>query len=133
MNKELLTNLFSTDKELLNTYHILAPASAEICAERTLKDLTDAKVEVHLIKKNNEVIGYYGIERNFFLTGFFLTPENRSKSMVELFWKKVESHFTSNYAVCLYTKNIRAMNFMNKKTNEKHVVDNDTVLFTVRR
>ena len=132
MNKELMTKLFSTDKDLLDTYHILAPNSAEVCAEKTLKDLQDSNVEIHLIEKNNEVIGYYGIEGNAFLTGFFLTPENRDAATIELFWKKVEKHFKKDYLVALYAKNTRAINFMNKKTQHKHVI-NDVVLFTVRR
>ena len=64
MNKEQLAELFSTDKELLSIYHILAPNTAEICAERTLNDLKEANVEIHLIEQDNEVIGYYGIEKN---------------------------------------------------------------------
>ena len=54
MNKELMTKLFSTDQVLLDSFHILAPNSAEVCAERTFKDLEDNKVTTYLIRKNNE-------------------------------------------------------------------------------
>jgi len=133
MTKELLAKLFSTDSDLLSKYHILAPNSAEVCAERTFKDLQDSKVVVHLIEQNGEVIGYYGIEGTAFLTGFFLTPENRTSSMIELFWRRVEKHFDKDYFVGLYTKNTRAIDFMNKKTTEKYETKNDVVLFKVRR
>lgn len=133
MDKELLTKLFRTDSELLSKYHILAPNSAEVCAERTLKDLNDSNVEIHLIKQNNEVIGYYGIEGSSFLTGFFLTPEFRTPAVVELFWGRVEQHFEKDYFVGLYTKNTRAIKFMNKKTTDKYETKNDIVLFKVRR
>lgn len=133
MNQELLTKLFATDPELLSKYHILAPNSAEVCAERTFKDLQDSKVVVHLIEQNGEVIGYYGIEGTAFLTGFFLTPENRTPAMIELFWGKVNKHFNKDYFVGLYTKNTRAIKFMNKKTTEKYETKSDIVLFKVRR
>ena len=133
MNKELMTKLFSTDKALLESFHIIAPNSAENCAARTFKDLEDNNVVTYLIEKNNEVIGYYGIEGSAFLTGFFLTPENRDRATIDLMWKKIESHFPGNFLTCLYTKNTRAIDFMTKKTPEMHKVGNDVVLFTVRR
>jgi hypothetical protein len=133
MNQDLLIKLFATDSELLSKYHILAPNSAEVCAERTFNDLQESKVQVHLIEQNGEVIGYYGIEGTAFLTGFFLTPENRTPAMIELFWRRVEKHFDKDYFVGLYTKNTRAINFMNKKTTEKYETKNDVVLFKVRR
>lgn len=132
MNKELLTELFATDVDLLTKYHILAPNSAEVCAERTLKDLEDSKVVIHLIEKNDKVIGYFGIEGTAFLTGFFLTPENRDGATIELFWRRVDSHFNKDYFVGVYPKNTRAMNFLNKKTDIKYEV-NDAVFFKVRR
>lgn len=134
MTKELMIELFSTDQELLSTYHIEAPNTAEVCAERTWKDLQDSDVELHLIEKNGKVIGYYGIERSPMqcLTGFFLTPENRNAAMIELFWGKVNQHFDSDYFVGLYSKNTRAIDFMNKKTQTKYEVDN-IVLFKVKR
>lgn len=133
MNQELLAKLFATDSDLLSKYHILAPNSAEVCAERTMNDLINADVKIHLIEKNNEVIGYYGIEGVAFLTGFFLTPENRTPAMIELFWRRVEKHFDKDYFVGLYTKNTRAIKFMNKKTTEKYETKSDIVLFKVRR
>lgn len=134
MNKELLTELFSTDKELLSIYHIEAPNSAEVCAERTFKDLVDSNVEIHLIEKEDKVIGYYGIEKSPMqcLTGFFLTPENRSSAQIKDLWYKVEQHFESDYFVGLYDRNTRAINFMNKKTDTKYEFNN-IVLFKVKR
>lgn len=132
MNKELMVSLFTTDKELLNTYHIESPASAEVCAERTFSDMKKAGCKVHLIEKNNEVIGFYGIEGKNFLTGFFLTPENRNTSTIDLFWKKVESHFDKDYHIGIYKKNTRAEKFLERKTNIKHEIQ-DIVLFTVKR
>jgi hypothetical protein len=136
MNKELLTELFSTDADLLNVYHILAPNSAEVCAERTMNDLIDANVKVCLIQKNNRVIGYYGIENRenlSFLTGFFLTPENRTKEMIQYFWTKVDSEFDSDYFAGLHSKNTRAIDFLSKKTEQKYNLDNNVVLFQIRR
>jgi N-acetylglutamate synthase-like GNAT family acetyltransferase len=135
MNKELLTELFSTDKELLSTYHILAPSTAEICAERTLNDLKENNVEIHLIEQDNKVIGYYGIEKDGWvnnLTGFFLKPEFRTKENIVNFWNKIENNFDKDYYIGVYAKNTRAIEFLNKKTTTKYESD-DIVVFKVGR
>lgn len=135
MNKEQLAELFSTDKELLSTYHILAPNTAEICAERTLNDLKEANVEIHLIEQDNEVIGYYGIEKNGWinnLTGFFLKPDFRTKEHITDFWNKVDNNFDRDYYIGIYPHNTRAIEFLNKKTTTKYE-SNDCVVFKVGR
>jgi hypothetical protein len=135
MNKELLTNLFSTDTELLSKYHILAPASAEVCAERTYNDLVSHDVNIHLIKKDGEVIGFYGIEKNAYtncLTGFFLKPEHRNKEQITDFWSQVDSNFDKDYYIGVFSKNDKAIKFLTKKTTTKYNV-NDIVLFRVGR
>ena len=135
MNKELLTELFSTDTDLLSTYHILAPNTAEVCAERTMNDLIKYNVDIHLIKQNTEVIGYYGIEKKEgleYLTGFFLKPEHRTKKHITDFWNIVDSSFNSDYFACVFDKNTRAIEFLNKKTTTKYEIDN-IVLFKVGR
>ena len=132
MNQELLTELFKTDQALLDKFHILAPNSAEVCAEKTYNDLVANKVDIHLIEKNNEVVGYYGIEGKSFLTGFFLKPEHRNKEMIEYFWTAVNTHFTKDFYVGLYQKNTRAIDFINKKAISKYEF-NDSVFLKVRR
>jgi hypothetical protein len=136
MNKELLTKLYSTDPELLSKYHILAPNSAEVCAERTCSDLKEWNVDIKLIKKDNEIIGYYGIERlntgMCFLTGFFLTPENRTKEQVTKFWNEVDSNFNQDYFVSVFKKNDKAIKFLNKKANMMRE-SNNVVVFRIGR
>lgn len=132
MTKELLTELFATDSELLSKYHILAPNSAEVCAERTFTDLINADIKIHLIEKNNEVIGYYGIEGSSFLTGFFIKPTHRNKETIERFWKQVDSHFNKDYFVGLHSKNTRAIDFINKKSIIKYELDG-SVFLKIRR
>lgn len=135
MTKEQLINLYETDKDLLNIYHIEAPNTAEVCAERTLADLKDSNVEIHLINKNNEIIGYYGIEKNGWinnLTGFFLKPEFRTKENIIDFWNKVDNNFDRDYYIGVYPKNIRVIEFLNKKTKEKYE-SNGCIFFKVRR
>ena len=135
MNKEILTNLFSSDSDFILKYHNLAPTSAEICAEKTFNDLCNYNVDLRLIEKNNEIIGYYGIEKNeglSYLTGFFIKPEYRTKEVITDFWKQVDSNFNTDYFVGVFAKNIPAINFLNKKTTTKYEIDN-TVLFRVGR
>lgn len=135
MNKELLTELFSTDEELLNKWHILAPNSAEACAEKTLSDLNQCNVQVSLIKQDGEIIGFYGIEKNGWinnLTGFFLKPEYRNKEQITKFWTEVDGNFNKDYFIGVYSKNTRAIEFLNKKTTTKYE-SNDIVMFHVGR
>lgn len=135
MNKEILTELFSTDPDLLSKYHIIAPNSAEACAEKTLNDLADCNVEVHLIKENDEIIGYYGLENKDgmgSLTGFFLKPEYRTKEHITKFWKEVDSHFDKDYFIGVFARNTRVIEFLKKKTTMKYEIDN-VVLFRVGR
>jgi hypothetical protein len=135
MNKEQLTELFNTDPELLSTYHILAPNSAEVCAEKTLGDMNEANVDIHLVKKNEEIIGFYGIEKNELynnLTGFFLKPEYRTKENVTELWNKIDENFDKDYYVGVFSKNTRAIEFLSKKTQTKYE-HNNVVVFKVGR
>lgn len=131
MNKQQLTELFSTDEELLSMYHILAPNTAEICAERTLKDLKGSYV--YSFEQDNEIIGYYGIDGKS-LTGFFIKPENRNKETITKFWNEIESNFTNDYYCGLYTKNTRAIEFIRKKSTEEYPVQiYDGIFFKIKR
>lgn len=135
MNKQNLTDLFSTDSDLLCKYHVLAPNTAEVCAERTLNDMKEANVIIHLIEKNDEIIGFYGIEKNKLynnLTGFFLKPKYRTKEHITDFWNKVDANFDKDYYVGVYSKNTRAIEFLSKKTTTKYE-HKDIVVFKVGR
>lgn len=131
MNKELLTELFKTDEELLSKYHVLAPNSADICAERTLNDLNGS--EIHLVKRDENVIGYYGINGTQ-LTGFFITPDMRNSSIIGEFWNEIESNFEKDYFCGLYNKNTRAIEFIRKKQVEEYPVEQfDGIFFKIKR
>lgn len=131
MNKELMTELFNTDMELLSTYHVLAPNSAEVCAERTISDLKDCYVYTY--EKNGQIIGYYGIKGSQ-VAGFFITPENRNKEVITEFWNEVESHFHKEYYCGLYNKNTRAINFIRKMNIEEFPVPSyDGIFFKVTK
>jgi hypothetical protein len=131
MNKELLTELFSTDKDLLSIYHIEAPNSAEVCAERTLKDIEGS--DIFLFKNEDKVIGYYGIKGSQ-LAGFFITPENRNKQVMSKFWTEIENKFTKDFYCGLYTKNTRAINFIRKQSTEEFpVTSSNGVFFRIKR
>jgi len=135
MNKELMIELLSTDEDLLSTYHILAPNSAQVCAERTVADLKKANAYVYTLENEEETIGYYGIEHGLsvdFLTGFFIKPKYRTKERITDFWKEVEGHFNKDFYVGVHIKNTRAIEFLNKKTNEQYGSE-DCVFFKVKR
>lgn len=114
----LILECFATDTELLEKWHIEAPASLEICAAKTTKDLLDLKVSVYCIEKHNKVIGYFGkeiVDDNQFLTGFFIKPEYRTKNNIKEFWNKVNTIMGGTSFFCgIYKKNKRAYNFLMK-------------------
>ncbi len=131
MNKELMTELFSTDDDLLKVYHILAPNTAEICAERTLSDLVGSSI--FLFERDSRIIGYYGIQGTT-LTGFFIKPEDRNKEIISEFWNEVQSNFTKDYYCGLYNRNTRAIKFIRKKSIEEYPIKElDGIFFKIKR
>lgn len=130
MDKQLLIEFFSKDSELFEQYHILAPNSAEVCAERTLKDIENSKI--YLLKKEDKVIGYYGID-GISLTGFFIVPEERNPDTINLFWKEVKEKFNGDFYCGLYNRNTRAINFVRKQTIIQEYPVEQGIFFKIKR
>ena len=127
-------DLFSTDKDLIEKYHIEAPASVYQCAIRTLQDLSDANVSLYSMLDDGEIVGYIGEEclENSVkgLSGFFIVPVKRTKSFIIKFWDAVK-RIMGDIVLCgLYVKNTRAISFIEKVCSDifKH---NDKVIFKI--
>lgn len=113
--KAILNECFSEDEELLNKYHIEAPASLSTCVEKTHLDLQNAQVQFYTLLNNDKLIGYFGMETGTFLTGFFIKPEYRNKEIIKEFWNIVNNKFNNKEFYCgIYKKNERAMKFLEK-------------------
>lgn len=113
--KNLLSEFFESDNELIEKWHIESGNGLKACINRTHQDLRVADVDFYVLIENNKNIGYFGIEKNTFLTGFFIKPEYRKKECIQMFWNIVNNHFENKPFYCgLYTKNERALNFLFK-------------------
>lgn len=129
--KDILLDCFITDEDLLNKYHVSAPATLNQCVERTHSDLMSAYVQVYSLEENEEVIGYFGIEIGTYLTGFFIKPEYRNSKYIKEFWNIVNNMFNQKQFYCgVYKKNDRAIEFL-KKNNGKLWIETSEGVFYV--
>lgn len=133
--KEILTECFSTDSDLLKKWHIEAPSDLETCVNRTNNDLLSINNMNFVLLKDNKdsLIGFYGTEMGCYLTTFFIKPEYRNKEVIKKFWKQVEKDMTKEYYSGLYAKNTRAIEFLKKnggRIYSQGMIDNNpTVVF----
>lgn len=114
--KEVLQECFSTDKDLISTYHIESGSNLDICVDRTAQDLSlaDESFKLFLIYQDNELAGFFGKEHDNYLTTIFVKPSYRSRSAMEKIWEIISSHFISDYYTAIYSKNTRAASFYSR-------------------
>ncbi len=111
----------SGDSELIDLFHVIAPASVKDCAEKTIKDLVEANVEMYTIRTDNgdnALIAYFGkevLQGINFLTGFFIMPEHRNDEGRKAFWVAVRSVMDAEFFSMVHPKNIRAVKFLLKE------------------
>lgn len=115
--KQLLEECFATDIDLMNRYHIEAPAPLFACVERTYKDLLSCPdIIFYKIYELSKIIGYFCKEKdrygNMYLTGFFIKPEYRKADYIKSFWDIVDKEIGEDYFIGLYKKNKRAVDFV---------------------
>lgn len=120
---------FGTDKELLDRWHVCAPAALEVCIRKTFNDLHNSEslkfFEIHCTNEDiNELVGFFGTEYVFdknigeylsFLTSFFIKPKYRNRDTMDYFWTIVEKEVGNDFFTCIYSHNERAKNFIEKK------------------
>lgn len=117
MTKELLTQdkvcgmirrCYESDAVFINNYHELENSSVDECVNRTVSDLKN--VDVYAIYSPiGRLVGYFGDNKNGWLTGFFIMPEYRL--LKSLFWKVINEHFSSGFSSGVLVKNNPAINF----------------------
>lgn len=121
--KDILEECFATDLDLLNRYHIEAPAILSTCVKRTYDDLMACDdIVFYKVFENNNLIGYFCKEKdkydNKYLTGFFLKPVYRKSEYVKRFWDIVDKEIGEDYLIGLYEKNSRAVKFVERGGGE---------------
>jgi hypothetical protein len=112
ITKEILVECFSTDSELLSTYHIASGNTAEFCANKTFEDLKTAlpSFQFFRVENDNNLIGFFGSEDKY-LTTIFVKPEYRNKKDLNEFWGLILNHFNGPFNTCIYEKNSRCAKF----------------------
>lgn len=131
--KNIILECFSTDKDLIEKWHIVSGSGLENCTNKTVDDLKEFKVNVYKLTQDNKLIGYFGIENNTHLTGFFIKPEFRNKEIIQEFWNIVDSKFNNTYMIGIFKKNVPAMKFLEKKTSIRLEPNNQSVFFIVNK
>lgn len=118
--RDTLFYCFSTDKELIDKWHIESGSRLNNCVNRTLKDLLICDNLVMYIIMVDEVIAAYFCKEELYglnaMTGFMIIPKFRNKDFITKFWIKVMGVFNiKEFYVGVYTKNEAAIKFLNKK------------------
>src|SRR6187399_1621958 len=64
--KPIITQCFSTDEELLSTFHVKAPATLQECVDDTFDKITNGKdfKFYSLRNEKDELVGYFGAEND---------------------------------------------------------------------
>lgn len=129
--KGVIRECFSSDEELLNKWHISAPADVDICTNRTFEDLKEASnFEFYELKQEGQTVGFFGVEKrtdNNFLTSFFLKPDYRTENDKTEFWKCVKEKAGNSFFSAIEYKNTRAFQFLSKQSHTKCIVFNITL------
>lgn len=115
--KGTLLRYWSTDADLVSKWHVAAPASLEECVERSLLDLQTVDPEtfrLYEITDNNDAVGFFGTERDCYLTTFFVKTEYRKRSHMGDIWSLVQSHFPGEFLTAIHRRNTRAAKFYEK-------------------
>lgn len=124
MTKQDLREMFSTDKDLIEKWHIRSGNGIEVCVEDTWNVICN-----HDLYKLD--YGYFSIEKNIVpsLGGFFIKPEMRNKETVSKFWNDVESKFETGFFAGVYNKNKPAINFLSKKGKIAMNTEDGTIFY----
>lgn len=119
--KTVIAEMFPTDKDLIEKYHINADKNATHCVIRTINDLemADKSFKFFIIKDNESTAAFFGTEFGNYLNTFFIHPSYRKKEVIGKIWNKVSGHFSASFFTALYGKNTRAINFYLKNGGTK--------------
>lgn len=117
--EEMLRDMFSEDKALIETYHIDAGKGIESCVKRTFDDMKKfSEYSVHAIENGEGRIAYFGREivgGLLFMTGFHIKTKYRTKEFISYFWEMVKRYVgPENVFTSVYKKNSRAVDFLLK-------------------
>ncbi len=108
---------FNGDDELVNTYHIVNDSYYE-CVVDTYAKIKEAESEIPIdsykVIVDGVIIGYICICKEIeLLYSFGINMLYRTQAIFSLWFKKVKK-LVGNFACCLWNKNTRAIQFLEK-------------------
>jgi hypothetical protein len=122
MNKQDLFDLYSTDAELIQKWHIRAGEGIETCVDDTWD----------LIKDHERYLydfGYFSIDRDGDIVprlgGFFIKPEHRNTENKQLLYREICSKMPGVFLSALHNKNTRAIKFLTSFSGSEIVAITD--------
>lgn len=119
--EDVIKELYLTDQDLLDKYHVLAPTTYEEAVKDTIETLAYSVLatnyEMWQIRIEEKLVAYFGIEYMngvSLLTGYFILPEYRNAEFIPKFFSIIKSKMPRTFFTALYEKNKRAINFLKK-------------------
>ena len=139
----ILNECFDTDKDLLDKYHVCAPADMNTCVRKTYYDLKTAESLKFFVlhctnDETDDIVGFFGVikeEKYGVLFTFFIKPKYRDQNTMDFFFDSIEKELGMDYYSAIYLHNTRAQRFLEKNNftvvNEIGVVreKKDAIIF----
>lgn len=118
--KNIIEQCYTSDEDLSEKYHALAPASPQQCIDHTLNYAVESSKASVLtfweLEIDGKFVAYFGqqifAEKNYFLFGFFIIEQYRTPEFKQKFWRVVKSKFPGKVDCMIYSKNTRAIQFL---------------------
>lgn len=119
--EDVIRELYPTDPELLEKYHVLAPTDIESAVKDTVDafktEQRSSNFEMWEIREDEKLVAYFGISHLLkisLMTGYFVLPEYRNKEFFPKFFSIVKSKMPRTWFTAPYKKNTRAVKFLKK-------------------
>jgi hypothetical protein len=126
MNKQDLFELYLTDPQLINKWHIRAGEGIETCVSDTWDIIKDHELYLYNF-------GYFSIDRDGDIVprlgGFFIKPEYRNAENKQLLYMEICSKMPGVFLSGLHNKNTRGIKFLSKLPGSEIVTITDNYTY----
>jgi hypothetical protein len=115
--QSVIDRCYSSDKDLLDKWHIIAPTTLNQASLHTLIVFnTSSKFKMYELTEKGRFIGYFGTTETDikYVQGFFIMPAFRNKAIYDSFFEKIKQVLSSTVIIPVYAKNTRACNFLER-------------------
>jgi hypothetical protein len=129
---------FSDDAELLKEFHFLAGKTLEECVDDTYNKIIESSnampTKAWNILADDKLVGYCVIVKAPMplLYSFGINIHSRTKEVLVSWMKAVDKISNGEITTVLYSKNVRAIEFMKKNKMEEVVRDDEIVVLKTK-